>query len=281
MLRQPLDVELAAAAAVAARVGLGDVTPELIHLGNHTTARLSPWPLVARIASGTTYDPADPGLERELAVASHLARQEAPTIRPADAVSPGPYHEGGCAISLWEHAIGRPVGTAADAVAAAESLQRIHIALADYQADLPPFTAKVRSCETILHDPARATALAAEDRLFLQDLHKRMCRDLSGVGGTWQPLHGDAHVGNALVTDAGAIWLDWESVCVGPREWDVGFLPPATWTAFPGIDKRLVRKLADARSFCVATWCWAEFDRSAATREAAIYHLQRLKRRFA
>jgi hypothetical protein len=30
----------------------------------------------------------------------------------------------------------------------------------------------------------------------------------------------------------------------------------------------------------VATWCWAEFDRSAATKEAAIYHLGKLKRRF-
>lgn len=61
---------------------------------------------------------------------------------------------------------------------------------------------------------------------------------------------------------------------------DIGFLPPASWSEFSLADTSLIRALADARSFCVATWCWAEFDRSPATKEAALHHLAKLKRRF-
>jgi hypothetical protein len=103
---------------------------------------------------------------------------------------------------------------------------------------------------------------------------------LSDSAISWQPLHGDAHIGNAMIVDSDAIWLDLESVCLGPLEWDVGFLPQATWSEFRAIDTALVRLLADVRQCCVATWCWAEFDRSAAAREAAIRHLAELKSRF-
>jgi hypothetical protein len=57
-------------------------------------------------------------------------------------------------------------------------------------------------------------------------------------------------------------------------------LPAATWATFDAIDADLMNLFAEVRSLCVAVWCWAEFDRSAATREAAIHHLGKLKRRF-
>ena len=44
MLRLPLETEFDIATTVARRAGLGLVTPELLHLGNHTTAKLAPLP---------------------------------------------------------------------------------------------------------------------------------------------------------------------------------------------------------------------------------------------
>ncbi len=87
-------------------------------------------------------------------------------------------------------------------------------------------------------------------------------------------------MGNVRVTSSGAIWLDLEAVCIGPIEWDVVFLPGATWRQFPQIDEALMRLLADVRSLCVAVWCWADFDGNAPTRDAAIYHLGELKGRY-
>jgi hypothetical protein len=280
MLRQPLSVELTAAAQVAAKAGLGNVAPEVLHLGNHTSARLSPWPIVARIASGSTFDYANESIGAELAIAAHLANHGAPSVRPAGAVAPGPYLENHCAITLWEFVDGRAAITEADQRIAAASLREVHTGLADVLTDLPSFIAKVESCETILTSPDQASKLASGDRLFLLRLYERLHAELEAIGGTWQPLHGDAHLANAMITQARGIWMDLESVCLGPLEWDIGFLPSATWCEFGNIDKGLIRFLADVRSLCVATWCWAEFDRSAATKEAAIHHLGELRRRF-
>ena len=280
MLRQPLDTELAAATAIAVKAGLGPVTPEVLHLGNHTSARLNPWPIVARIASGTSFDLGSATLDRELTIAAHLASRQAPSIRAASGVAAGPYIEDKCAITLWEFVESSQVSTEDEERMAAASLREIHSALAGLTFELPSFLAKVDSCETILANGDQAPKLLSDDRAFLHNVYRTLRANISEIGRSWQPLHGDAHVGNSRITGSGAIWMDLESVCVGPLEWDVGFLPPATWSEFPEIDTALIRFLADVRSCCVATWCWAEFDRSAATNEAAVYHLDELRRGF-
>jgi hypothetical protein len=280
MQRQPLETELAAAAAVAVKAGMGLVSPELLHVGNHTTALLRPWPVVARIASGTSFDLEGAGIAQELAIAAHLARRGAPTVRPATAVHPGPYFEQECAITLWEFADGRAVAGEAEESLAAAALREVQHALADVPVDLPTFLEKVDSCETILADPDRAAELPSSDRVFLRSFYRRRRETLGDAGRPWRPLHGDAHVGNARIVGSRAIWMDIESVCVGPLEWDVAFLPQATWSSFTDADQALIGLLADVRDCCVAVWCWAEFGRSAATNEAAFHHLARLKARF-
>jgi hypothetical protein len=280
MFRQPLTTELTAATSVAAKAELGVVTPEVLHLGDHTTVRLAPWPIVARIASGTSFDFSHESLARELAIACHLASRGAPTVRPTTTPAPGPYLEGDCAITLWEFVDARTVATEADEIAAAASLQLVHRALADVDVPLPLFTTKVDSCKTILTNPAEAPKLDMSDRLFLERLYATLREALNVPRGTWQPLHGDAHLGNVLLAESRAIWMDLEAACLGPIEWDVVNLPVASWSQFSDIDACLMRLFADVRSLCVAVWCWAEFDRSAATAEAAIYHLRELKARF-
>lgn len=103
---------------------------------------------------------------------------------------------------------------------------------------------------------------------------------LAKTGRKWQPLHGDAHLGNVVIGDSGAIWMDLEADCLRPLEWDVVNLPASMWPQFGNLDLGLMRLFADVRSLCVALWCWAEFDRSDAAAEAAIYHLGELQRRF-
>jgi hypothetical protein len=280
MMRQSLDVELAAARKAAVKAGLGPVTPKLLHLGNHTSARLAPWPIVARIASGTSFDLSGGSIRRELRIGNCRANHRAPSVRPTDAVKPGPHFEHGCAITFWAFVDGSPVSTETDERMAAAALRRLHAALADVGLELPSFMDKITSCETILADEAAAPNLAPADRSFLQSVYERLRGDLVGAGSTGQPIHGDSHVGNAIITDAGAVWMDLESVCIGPIEWDIGFLPPATWSEFEHANPTLISALADVRSLCVATWCWAEFDRSPATNEAALHHLAELKHRF-
>jgi hypothetical protein len=280
MLRRPLETELKAASLAAAKAGLGPVTPEAVHLGNHTTARLWPLPVVARIASGTSFDFSPASLAREIEIGRHLADRHAPAVRPIRDAPPGPYLGDDCAVTLWELVDGRAAASEADEFMAAASLRRVHAALADVAVDLPLFTTKIESCDTLLSDPAEAPKLAPGDRAFLERIYGTLREEVNSVPGRWQPLHGDTHIGNVLITDSGAVWMDLEAACVGPVEWDVVNLPIATWPEFPGIDADVMRLFVEVRSLCVAVWCWAEFDRSEATAEAAVDHLQRLKTRF-
>src|SRR5438270_13921422 len=98
MGRKPIDAELNAAKVVAAKAGLDAVDPEVLRLAKHTTVRLAPHPIVARIRSGGSADDMREGLARELAIASQLAVHAAPTVRPSARVDAGPYLEDGCAI---------------------------------------------------------------------------------------------------------------------------------------------------------------------------------------
>lgn len=43
-----------------------------------------------------------------------------------------------------------------------------------------------------------------------------------------QPLHGDAHQGNALATPNGVVWIDFEDTWRGPIAWDLASPPTRT-----------------------------------------------------
>lgn len=281
MFRLSLETELSAAREIALKVGLEGATPELLHVGNHTSVRLAPWPFVARIASGTSFDFSSNGLALELRVGAHLQSRGAPAACPATTVDPGPHVEQNCAITLWDFVDGRPIEGPGDEHIAARALGLVHHALSDIPLDLPSYLEKVESCEEILGDPAQAPELAAADRRFLSSLYGRLRERLPTRAEAWQPLHGDTHVGNVRISGARAIWMDLESACLGPLEWDVVNLPRQTWSQFPKLDNDLLHLFADVRSLCIATWCWAEFERSDACREAAAFHLRELKQGFA
>ncbi|RST29443.1 aminoglycoside phosphotransferase family protein [Sphingomonas ginkgonis] len=284
--RRPLAEELAAARAAGAAAGLAAARPELLHLGHHSSFRLDPWPVVARVASGGSFDGSDAGLARELAVARHLAERGAPAVRPfaaaaAAAAADRPWQGAGCGVTLWALVEGRTAETAAEIRAAADALVLVHAALDDFAGSLPPLADKLEGCAAILADPARTPRLAAADRAFLAREVERLGRAIGVAGGRDRPLHGDAHLGNVLVGAAGAVWLDFESACRGPLEWDVASLPATAWPRFPAAEPRLLRLMGELRSLCVATWCWAEYERSAASAEAAAYHLALLRGRSA
>ena len=55
--------------------------------------------------------------------------------------------------------------------------------------------------------------------------------------------------------------------------------PPAALAMVPAVNAHLLAVLRDPGSVCVAVWCWAEPDRAPEKREAAEYHLRRLRER--
>jgi hypothetical protein len=82
-----------------------------------------------------------------------------------------------------------------------------------------------------------------------------------------------------FITSEGARYSDFERVSLGPREWDIGFLPDIDLTQFDAVNLDLLSVLSDLRSLCVSVWCWAKYEMPE-KREAAEFHLGYLKERF-
>ena len=260
--------------SLAARLGLADVEPALLKLARHTTLRLGS--LVARVQSSVELPLAMATMAREVAIAGHLASLDAPALRPSVDPSPGPYVVDGCVISVWPFVDHRPA-TDEDAAVGGAALKRIHAALASYEGALPPYHEAVAGCAALAEDEGAMAAARPQDLRFLADLVRTGLERLPSDRESWVALHGDAHLGNLMITPGGPIWADFEAACRGPLEWDLLTRPAAFLTPFGRLDADLLEELGALRRACVAVWCWADAERGAEFREAAEYHTARLR----
>lgn len=196
-----------AAVEVADAHGFRCVDPFVFRDAWHVLVHLRPFPLVARVTSGSPgVDPQD--VVRELDVARHLAEAGAPVVKPSDLLDPGPYEHRGHTLVFWRYLAAEGE---LDAAAAGRGLRTIHDALTDYEGNLPP-AGRAHDVRTML-----AAFPPSDDVALLCELAGRELP----VG---QALHGDAHLFNCMPTAAGPTWHDLETACRGPREYDLAAL---------------------------------------------------------
>jgi Ser/Thr protein kinase RdoA (MazF antagonist) len=276
MTRATLDEEITAVTGICKDLGLGEITLATLKAAHHTTFLVSPLNIVARVQSSEPIDAARKTATREVAVARHLAGGSAPALAPMADIA-GPHIVASCVVTLWpyvEH--GRPAEEE-DAAGAATTLDSVHRALLDYPGDLPPYTGALDHCWSVLVDDEACPGLGRQDRELLKTQYRRLRSAAEGTASHRVPLHGDPHLGNLLIGQKGPLWLDFEDACLGPREYDIACLPHTTWSHFADTDQALVRNYADLRSICIAVWCWDDLARSDGAREAAQYHLDRVR----
>lgn len=262
------------------RLGIDGIDPRTLHESQHISIRLHPLDVVARVTKVGKAANVEI-LRRELSVARHLANKCAPIVRPITELPAGPHFDGGYGLTLWQFVSHVPADedNPAHVRSAAKALRAVHGALADFPEALPPFWTKLGECRELLEDESALPALGAADRAFLLATYERLRGSLMRRPMKVAPIHGDAHLDNVLITPDGALWNDFEDVCLGPREWDIGSLPEADLAPFEPIEHEALSLLQYMRSLCISVWCWALFDRPE-KREAAEYHLGRLKEHF-
>ncbi|MEU5553532.1 aminoglycoside phosphotransferase family protein [Micromonospora sp. NPDC047793] len=204
------DEAVRAAALAAAQVGVPAADPVVIRVGENGVVLLPKAGVLARVVPGPE---AVHRVRRELEVAGWLASQELPAIRPVSRlpVVVAPY-----VVSLWEYL---PDARSADLVTLAECLRLLHD-VSPPVGGLPRLSPFARFDDQL----NRGTALRAGDRAFLRELRDRLAAQWEqmtfALGET--VLHGDAHMENLLVTaDGQRAFVDLETVCVGPPEWDL------------------------------------------------------------
>jgi thiamine kinase-like enzyme len=110
-------------------------------------------------------------------------------------------------------------------------------------------------------------------------LWKRL--QLTSLAETHAVIHGSPHPYNVLLVDGEPRFIDFETTCIGPVEWDLAHTSPDTASSYAGaVDAHLLQTCRDMVRVKTAAWCWADAHRGD-LRSHAETHLAHLKEMFA
>lgn len=218
-----LDLPIRAATETAIAHGIVPDRCDILQNGSTLVLRLTD-SLVARVVQdldgprqGTAW------FGRENAVAQHLARAGAPVIPMHPEIPPGPHEHSGYPINFWQFVTRIPEEPTPDQIG--RTTFRCHEVLRDFSESLPELAILTESVD--LMETLERRGLFPTKTLAM--LEKRLRSSIAGLeGGVYQPLHGDAHLGNLMSTTIGLLWTDWEDTFSGPVEWD---LASVIWNA--------------------------------------------------
>ena len=242
-----LSPAVAACGAVAAACGLRVDDAAVLNDSNRLAVHLRPCDVLARVAPRSRRN----GAEFEVEVARRLAETGAPLAMLDPRVEPRVYEQDDFAVTLWTyHEPVPPHDIAPHEYASA--LERMHAGLrqTDLSGDwLPHFTDRVDEAQRLVDDPTNNPEIAGADRELLATTLRTMSRAVIDRSAPEQLLHGEPHPGNVLRTRSGLLFVDLESCCRGPVEFDIahatinGSGPPIEVGAlYVGADQSLVRE---------------------------------------
>lgn len=252
---QATDVSRAVAAARSTASALGLTVDDAIVLqnSNKLTLRLLPCDVLARVAPF-----GDPAMPFEVELAGLLDQTGSPIAVLEPRVPQRIYECDGFALTFWTyHASTTPDVAPADY---AHSLQHLHTGMEKIAIATPHFTDRVAEAERLLASRLLTPELADEDREFLNSLLKSLTRTIVESGAAEQLLHGEPHPGNVLSTRFGPLFIDLETCCRGPVEFDLAHVPDAVIKHYPDIDQALLSACRALVLAMVAAWRWDAGD---------------------
>jgi aminoglycoside phosphotransferase (APT) family kinase protein len=123
----------------------------------------------------------------------------------------------------------------------------------------------------------RTPALADADRELLGDTLRRQRRVIADHGAAEQLLHGEPHPGNVLSTPHGLLFIDFETCCRGPVEFDLAHAPADVSEHYPGVNHDVLRACRILVLAMVTTWRWERGDHLPNGRELGTAWLSQLR----
>lgn len=240
---------IAAATSVAASLGLPADDAVVLHDSNKLALRLTPCDVFARVA------PVGQEVARfEVDLAQRLAEIGSPVGLLEPRVDPRVYVRDGFAVTLWTYY--ERVAPGAAPADVAKALEELHAGMRAVDVPSPRFTDRVTEAEEIVADPDRSPELADADRVFLGGRLADLRRVIEERGAVEQLLHGEPHPGNVLSTRNGPLFIDLETCCRGPVEFDLAHVPEAVCEQYPGVDQELLDECRQLVLGMVAAWRW-------------------------
>jgi hypothetical protein len=244
------DVPRAVAAATSAASALGLTVDRavVLHASNRLALRLLPSDVVARVAL-TSHGAA----QLEVDLASRLAGTDCPVATLDPRVPPRVYEQDGFAITLWTHYVSQPSRELSPA-GYADALSRLHLGLRHIDLTTPHFLDRVREAEHIVRNVEATAGVSETDRDLLTSTLTTAAGAIGERGAAEQLLHGEPHPGNVLNTMEGPLFIDLETCCRGPVEFDLAHVPEDVSALYPNIDQALLRQCRILVLAMVAAW---------------------------
>ncbi|UCM89943.1 phosphotransferase [Streptomyces marincola] len=243
----------AAATSVAASLGLPVGGATVLHNSNKLALRLTPCDVFARVA------PAGQEVAQfEVALAQRLVEAGSPVCPLEPRVDPRVYTRDGFTVTLWTYY--EPTAPHVPPVDCAKALELLHAGMRGIDVPSPRFTDRIAQAREVVADPDRSPGLAGSDRVFLGGRLAGLRRAIEERGAAEQLLHGEPHPGNVLSTRDGPLFIDLETCCRGPVEFDLAHVPEAVCAHYPNLDLGLLEECRQLVLAMVAAWRWERGD---------------------
>jgi len=245
---------MGAAVSTAAALDLRVDDAVVLHNSNKLTLRLLPCDVLARVAPA-----AEQVAQFEIELAQRLADSGSPVAALEPRVEPRVHERDGFVVTLWtyyEPATPREVSPADYA----DALERLHAGMRRLDVAAPHFTDRVEEAQRLVASRDHTPALADADREFLGTTLRNLRRVIGERGGAEQLLHGEPHPGNLLGTKNGPLFIDLETCCRGPVEFDLAHAPDDVSERYPGVDHDLLRECRILVLAMITAWRWDRGD---------------------
>jgi aminoglycoside phosphotransferase (APT) family kinase protein len=240
---------IVAAAAVATSLGLPADGASVLHNSNKLALRLTPCDVLARVTQV-----GDDDAQLELDRAQRFVAAGCPVGRVLPHVDPLVYEHGGFAVTLWTYY--EPVTPPVSPVDYAGALERLHAGMRSVELPSPRFTDRIADAEQVAAEPELSPELADADRALLASRLASLRREIEDHGADEQLLHGEPHPGNVLSTSSGPLFIDFETICRGPVEFDLAHVPDDVCEHYPGVNRDLLDACRQLVLAMVAAWRW-------------------------
>jgi hypothetical protein len=262
---------VAAARSLASSLALTVDDAIVLQDSSKLTLRLLPCNVLARVAPL-----AHQVAQFEVELAQRLAAADCPVAALDPRVEPRVYERDGFEITLWtyyEPATPPEVSPAGYAGA----LRRLHAGMRRLDVPAPHFTDRVEQAQRLVASPDRTPELAGADRELLGATLRGLRRSIGRRGGAEQLLHGEPHPGNVLATKHGPLFIDLETCCRGPVEFDLAHAPEEVSEHYPGVDQALVGEFRILVLAMITTWRWDRDDQLPDGRRLAAEWLSQIR----
>jgi len=225
----------------------------VLHDSNRLAVRLLPCDVLARVAHLARQ------AQFEVELAQRFAETESPVATLEPRVEPRVYERDGFVVTLWTYY--EPVAPREVSPADyAHALERLHAGMRKLDVTTPHFTDRVAEAQQLVASRDRTPAIADADRELLIHTLRSLSRAIGDRGAAEQLLHGEPHPGNVLSTKNGLLFIDLETCCRGPVEFDLAHVPEEVSERYPDADQELLRQCRILVLAMVAAWRWDPGD---------------------